>query len=1585
MNLLTHPGQVLSVLLLLSSPISVAAQSPPVLSLLSNAPVCASAPFLHIQEVGGSAVSWNWSGPGGFSDTLSSILLSNPTTAASGVYVVTITDAGGQTNTGQIEVVVHPLPDVIATGGVVCAGDSVYLQAAGGISCTWTPATFLDNPNSCNPLASPPVPTTYTVVATDHQGCTGQATATLWVHTPAGLVCNDRVSVSLDASGLVELTPDMVLEGPVEADTLIQVSVFRQPGWQPLGAAVSCAEVGVGLTYRVDDLCSGNYCTGVVAVQEVIPPVLHCADLVLPCILPDFSPQKLGGWQVLGATPAVSDNCGVTSLSYIDVAHNLDCDAPAVGGVTDLSAYIDRRWTAADSSGNTSVCVQRLHIRRVHLAELTLPLAVNLSCAAPGFGPAYAGSPALRFNGINFPLSAGVSYCELSVAFTDTPIVTGCTESINRVWTLYDWCEPDSTYLLYHGQLIQVFDTLGPQMVCPANLTVGTDAMDCCGTVQLPPVLLQDNCSYPDWLEAAVTALDSLDGHPVFSGVFPGDFSDFAGNNWWVPDTMGVFESAGCLATGDYRVEYRSRDGCGRATACSFLLAVRDLTPPSVACDGISVVSIGQGGKSVVEAISFDDGSYDACCLFSLEGRRLNGTCAGEPDNFGPTIEFCCLDAGKTIPVQIRVTDCHQQSAVCDVQVAVADKLRPACLPPGPVDVSCGNFDPSLNLYGTAQVADNCCGEVAEWAADYTSFDTLCNRGTIVRTFTASDCNGNTATCTQRIVSVYEQEYYVQMPNDAVVKRCDGTGNFGEPKFLREDCELLGVSYEDQVFNIVPDACYRIIRSWQIINWCTYDPGKPCVYIPNPEPSPIPLDPNNIRGPVISPPGSVGTWTPSVVSVTPGATPTNYATLYDPQANCYLYDQFITVIDLQDPEVNVEAGAGQVCDESANSSDLWKDGSWWDPVVGSHDLCEAPSDLTITAVDSCTGTDLFIRYLLFLDIDRDGTQETVVNSVNLPPPGFVAFGNASNPDFSGGQLRPFDLRAVSPDARYHFGLETKIEGGLVRANVRWVTAGLPGVYRAPELPYGNHFIRWIVQDACGNEKVKQVPVEVKDCKAPTVVCFNGLSVNLMPDKTIDIWVSDALQYAADNCTPPGHLQAAIRRVGSGSGFPVDAGGNAQALVQFGCSDLGTQPVELWVRDLAGNTDYCETYIQVQDNGGFCPSVSAAISGQIKTPAGTFIPDVTVGLKSGGQLLEEVECGDPGGYFFPQIPLVSSVLVVPGKQDDPMNGVSTYDLSLISRHILGVQPLVSPWAMLAADANLSNAITTMDIVVLRRMILGLSTQLPSGESWRFVDAGHAFSNSSNPFYPAPPAFVEIMEPEGVVSGIDFVGVKLGDVNGSVWLNNAAGMEARADSVARLPFRRQVMDSLDQTLLTFTMPDAWRGCQFTLHHAGSRLLALKPGLGMGSDHFGIHPGAVTVSWDGEAGTEFSLLLAGREVLPGVSGLITPVEVFTSGADLCRRVALSEVGGLGATAPVVGAVFPMPFATAAVLPVTTTGRADAQLRIMDALGRVVWEEHRVLGGGTEWWMIAGASLPHPGVWFYTLNAGGGVYSGKLVFTGG
>ncbi|MBL7797429.1 MAG: hypothetical protein JNJ90_13115 [Saprospiraceae bacterium] len=146
-------------------------------------------------------------------------------------------------------------------------------------------------------------------------------------------------------------------------------------------------------------------------------------------------------------------------------------------------------------------------------------------------------------------------------------------------------------------------------------------------------------------------------------------------------------------------------------------------------------------------------------------------------------------------------------------------------------------------------------------------------------------------------------------------------------------------------------------------------------------------------------------------------------------------------------------------------------------------------------------------------------------------------------------------------------------------------------------------------------------------------------------------------------------------------------------------------------------------------------------------------------------------------------------------NNPLNGVTAFDMVRINQHILGVVPFPNPFQMVAADVNNNGGISSSDIIAIRMLILGLIQQFPSGMSWRYVpklfteNTGFWNAFSFNPFATTviDDYGIERHYKEGVVNGkpvstwMDFVyhhlnsavagaetawsftGVKLGDVN------------------------------------------------------------------------------------------------------------------------------------------------------------------------------------------------------------------------------
>ncbi|MFK8038243.1 MAG: T9SS type A sorting domain-containing protein [Crocinitomicaceae bacterium] len=127
---------------------------------------------LQLQATGATSYLWDANA------TLSQFIISNPiaSPSSSQVYSVTGTDNNGCKNSDDITVTVNLSPSITASGGgLICAGDTLQLNASGGNVYSWNNANTLDDANIASPKAFPIQTTTYTVTGTDLNNCHGQA------------------------------------------------------------------------------------------------------------------------------------------------------------------------------------------------------------------------------------------------------------------------------------------------------------------------------------------------------------------------------------------------------------------------------------------------------------------------------------------------------------------------------------------------------------------------------------------------------------------------------------------------------------------------------------------------------------------------------------------------------------------------------------------------------------------------------------------------------------------------------------------------------------------------------------------------------------------------------------------------------------------------------------------------------------------------------------------------------------------------------------------------------------------------------------------------------------------------------------------------------------------------------------------------------------------------------------------------------------------------------------------------------------------------------------------------------------------
>ncbi len=141
----------------------------------SNSPVCVGN-SLTLNETGGNASSWSWSGPNSFTSTDQNPTITSTTYSHSGMYYVTITTSKGCSNIDSVNVVIDSVIDVNAgSNSPICEGDDLYLHDSVGIATNWS----WEGPNSFNSSLQNPIITavtslasgTYTVTVSGTGGC----------------------------------------------------------------------------------------------------------------------------------------------------------------------------------------------------------------------------------------------------------------------------------------------------------------------------------------------------------------------------------------------------------------------------------------------------------------------------------------------------------------------------------------------------------------------------------------------------------------------------------------------------------------------------------------------------------------------------------------------------------------------------------------------------------------------------------------------------------------------------------------------------------------------------------------------------------------------------------------------------------------------------------------------------------------------------------------------------------------------------------------------------------------------------------------------------------------------------------------------------------------------------------------------------------------------------------------------------------------------------------------------------------------------------------------------------------------------
>ena len=730
-------------------------------------------------------------------------------------YSITITN-GITANTQSLSETADTYSDVTISGLTsLCIGstESYSIPSISGASYAWSLSGGGSIVSGANTNAvdvqwdnSFGGPYTLSVQISD-VGCYAPASLDVYLGTGGSTMsCYGDLNMSLNHNCEVEITPQKLSTVSLPANAGFSVMLFDGNVALPSNILTD-AHIGKAIMAKLIDGCGNNSCWSTVRVEDKINPTIECPDTIeIAC----FDMNR-------DFRPPASDNCNgpvnVRESYFIETP--LFCD--------DYVMRINAGYIATDEHGNESEEKDVvINVLRPDMTTVVYPMDRSIAngneLTCNSFETLEDGSPAYHetgvptLGGINLTPGTAIGLCNIGVSVETRRVgVIGNVTKYMRRFTVYEaWCT--NGVLLDSTQLIEVRDNQPPVLPssCGDDIEASANSANCMATVYIPP------------LEGVVDACDN------------GVNIQIRANNTMVTNNIVT------LPMGKHKVTYLVSDDLGNFDSCHIYVNVEDKTSPVVVCDSETTIGINSQGFGYAYASVFDDGSEDACGIDRMKVRRMDGgaPCGETSFEYQDYVIFCCDDVtNDNLLVELTVWDFNNNSNTCMVRVEVQDKNPPivTCLDDQRVDCE---FDVSdLSVFGFPTFTDTC-GATLEVLQPIYDLNP-CGTGTIERRFEITD-GTNVIPCSQTITITndnkfvfdpngFPQDYYTTECNRAVLTPDDLPAGFDRPIINNGPCDMADASYTD-LGPIAVEAdsltCYKIIRTWTILDWCQVDdPG----------------------------------------------------------------------------------------------------------------------------------------------------------------------------------------------------------------------------------------------------------------------------------------------------------------------------------------------------------------------------------------------------------------------------------------------------------------------------------------------------------------------------------------------------------------------------------------------------------------------------------------------------------------------------------------------------------------------------------------------------------------------------------------
>ncbi len=360
-------------------------------------------------------------------------------------YIITRTwkaqDHCGNLNTcNQIIVVQDTLAPVMT-----CPPDLTIECTVNTLPGTTGAATATDNCDisptiiSSDVTVAGPCPQTYTIMrtwtATDDCGHSSTCVQTILVHdtTPPVITCPVNLTIECTESTLPGNTGSATATDACDANVDITYT-------EELSIPTGCPEeFTITRTWEaVDDCGNSSTCVQVIVIDDSTPPVITCPPGVTIECTESTLPTATGSM-------TATDNCDPSpAITYEDVT--------TASPSCPQEYSIARTWTATDTCGNSTTCLQNIVIEDTTSPDITCPPDLTILCTESTL-PDHTGSAAATDN---CDPSPDVEYDDITMT---VPGTNGFV--INRTWTATDACGNNATCL----QHILVNNPLIPEIM----------------------------------------------------------------------------------------------------------------------------------------------------------------------------------------------------------------------------------------------------------------------------------------------------------------------------------------------------------------------------------------------------------------------------------------------------------------------------------------------------------------------------------------------------------------------------------------------------------------------------------------------------------------------------------------------------------------------------------------------------------------------------------------------------------------------------------------------------------------------------------------------------------------------------------------------------------------------------------------------------------------------------------------------------------------------------------------------------------------------------------------------------------------